>query len=251
MSEDIIDHFPLGQYLPPGKAQKRKTTLDFKGTDGLLPPSGVRNSGGRSAMSHRIFFPCRLKADGYRMRQLIAESAAEYGVALEALIQPNVFNYECQPLTVYWREGGKRRRHIWDARLTLDNGHQRLFYVKNGAALRQPESQALLQKIVAATPASAANDYVVVNADAYHRIRVGNLRRIYHSMQVPDPEADALVLETAYRLQNVWRIHELCQAVSVESHRAVNACFRLIGRGKLRASFDHILSHMSLVELPA
>lgn len=245
MSDEFLDH-DVGK---PRK-KKRDSTLKFTPKDGLLIDKGARNASGMSASSYRVMMPVYLMVNKGVPKLVVAESAAEFGVVLEALMDPDLYNLECQPLTVHWRdEHGQKRRHTWDIRLTFRDGRRRLVYVKGARRLRDSATRDLLQEIVRHTPPQAANDYIVVNADQYHQIRVRNLNRMYLAYREPDPIADEKVLEAALRLPKLWRLKELCTAAPLPMGVAMNACFRLIAAKKLAVNLDHILCEYSTVRL--
>lgn len=165
MQEQIIEHDEWN-YSPP--KLKRASKIDLGAIYGLLPFDGVRNPSSRSSTAHRVFLTYKTAANDWKPKVGICESSAEAAVAFEALIAASTHDLHFQPLTVEYRdEDGRRRRHTFDLRITNRNGHRRLVFVRNEASLDKPRTQREIQAIAAATPAHAADDLIVVNANDY------------------------------------------------------------------------------------
>lgn len=98
----------------------------------------------------------------------IAESAAEAGVSVQALMCPDLYDLHFQPLTVtFTDEVGNERQHTHDIMLTFWSGHRRLVFVRNEQSLMKPRTVRDIQAIIAATPKDTADDLIVVNANDY------------------------------------------------------------------------------------
>jgi hypothetical protein len=123
-------------------------------------------------------------------------------------------------------------------------------FVRNENSLEKPRTAAQIQAIISATPKSAADDLIVVNADDYTRQRRENLLRMHLFMSRPDWEADDVVWQTARKMRTLYHMKDLFPHVPVSQARAFGACHRLVAQGLLLANLDHVLwehSHIGVV----
>jgi len=248
MSNDIVEH-DTWNYSPAKLVKASAIKLDP--IHGVLPFDGVRNPGSRSASSHTIWFPYKTPANDWQPKIAICESAAEAAVAHEALISPDTYDIQFQPQTVRFQIDGKSRQYTHDLRITLKNGYRRLVFVRNGESLSRPKTWREIEAICQATPPTAANDMIVVNADDYSRQRRENLFRLHEMIQEIDPEADELVLSTARNLKTLWQMEDLFPHVTLPQSRVFRACLRLIARKKMIANMDNVILETSLVQVAA
>lgn len=236
------------------KPQKlpRMDPIKLNKIHGVLPFDGVRNSSSRSNTSHRVFIPYRTPANNWVPKTGIAESAAEAAVTLQFLMSPNMYDLHFQPLLVYFKDekGGMVPYHH-DLLLTFRCGYRRLVFVRFEESLNKPRTTREIQAIIAATPKSAADDLIVVNASDYTRQRRENLLRMYYFMMRPDSEADDVVWQTAQSLRTFYYMKDLFPHVGISQSRAFGACHRLIALGLLRANLDQVLWEHSRVALAA
>ncbi len=226
------------------KPQKlpRMDPIDLKGLQGVLPFDGVRNPSFRSNTSYRVFMPYRTPANNWVTKSGIAESAAEAAVTLQFLMSPDMYDLHFQPLLVHFEdESGEMVPYHHDLLFTFRSGYKRLTFVRFEESLNRPKTMRDIEAIAAATPKSAADDMIVVNASDYTRQRRENLLRLYYFMIKPDHEADDLVWRTAQSLRTLYYMKDLFSHVSVSQKRAFGACHRLIAQGFLRANLDHVL----------
>lgn len=242
-----IDHDTWNTALPK---LPRASAIELGDIWDVLPFDGVRNPSGRSSVSHKVFLTYRTMANGWQRKVGLAESAAEAAVGLEALMSATTYDVSFQPLQVRFRdETGAMRSYTHDLLITHRNGHRRLIFVRNEASLKKPRTTRDIQAIVAATPKSAADDMIVVNANDYTRQRRDNLMRMHHFVFHPDEEADEALLDTAQSLKSFYYMKDLFPHAPVSQPRAFAACHRLVAQGALRANLDHILwenSHMQV-----
>jgi hypothetical protein len=230
----------------------RMAPITLHKIEGVLPFDGVRNPSSRSNTSHKIFMPYRTAANEWQPKVGIAESAAEAAVAMQMLMSPHTYDLHFQPLSVKFKdEAGKIRTYTHDLKVTFRCGHTRLIFVRNEASLEKPATMRQIQAIVAATPKSAADDLIIVNANDYTRQRRENLRRMYHFMFKSDSEADDAVWEAAKSLRTFYYMKDLFPHVRVSQPRAFGACYRLIGKGLLRANLDQVVWEHSHIKVAA
>lgn len=249
MPDPIVDHDTFA--LSPSKLPKAPK-IKLEPVFGVLPFDGVRNPSSRSASSHKVFLTYRTAANDWRPKIGMAESAAEATVAYEALLDPALHDLHFQPLTVGFRdEIGRNRRYTHDLLLTFRNGHRRLVFVRNEASLARARTTREIHAIVAATPKSAADDMVVVNANDYTRQRRENLFRMHQLSFTQDEEADDLVLHTARRLKTLWYMRDLFPHIPIEQWRIFQSCYRLVARRKMLANLDSVFWEHSRIEVPA
>ena len=245
-TDDRLDDHDSWQYSPP-KAP-RASEIQLQAIRGVLPFDGVRNPSARSTCSHKVFFTYRTLANGWVPKVGIAESAAEMAVGLEALISPQTYDVAFQPLTVtYADEDGKLRSYTHDLLITLRCGYRRFVFVRNEESLKKPRTRRQIHAIAAATPAGAADDMIVVNANEYTRQRRDNLMRMHYFAFRPDSEADEAVLDTARSMKALYHMKDLYPRVPVSQPRAFAACYRLVARGALVANLDHVLYEYSRI----
>lgn len=253
MSEDYVhvhdighDEFNYGlPKLPPA------TALKFDKIHGVLPFDGVRNPGFRSSTSHTVWFTYKTEANNWQPKVAICESGSEGAVAHEALIDGNTFDVRFQPLTVDYELDGEDRQYTHDLLIVRKDLSRRLVFVRNGASLTKPKTWREIVAIVQATPPTAANDMIVVNADQYTRQRRDNLFCMHELVQEKDDEADDIVHHVASNLKTLWQIHDLFPHVPLPQWRTFRACYRLIARKKLLVNMDHLIVETSRVQVAA
>ena len=248
MSYDVIDHDTFA--CSPPKLVKAPT-IKLDDIHGVLPFDGVRNPGFRSSTSHRVWLTYKTAANDWKPKVGICESAAEAAVSMEALIAPDTYDVRFQPLTVNFRFDGKAREYTHDLLITLRNGHRRLVFVRNEASLEKPRTWREIVAIGQATPPTAANDMIVVNAADYSRQRRENLFRMHEFMQQIDQEADDLALAAIVTMKSMWQMKDIFPYVDLPQRRVFRACYRLIARKKLIANLDHVIHETSRVEVAA
>ncbi len=248
MSDDITDHDSWNYSTPK---LPKASAIKLGHIHGVLPFDGVRNPGFRSATSHTIWFTYKTAANDWQPKVAICESAAEAAVAYEALMSPDIYDVSFQPLTVKFQIDGKSREYTHDLLFTFKNGLRILVYVRNGESLARPKTWREISAIRQATPPTAANDMIVVNADDYSRQRRENLFRMHELVQESDQEADDLTLFTAENLEELWQIKDIFPHVGLSQRRVFRACLRLIARRKLIADMDNVILETSCVEVAA
>jgi hypothetical protein len=247
---DFVKDNDTWRYGPEWLPQMSAITLDE--IHGVLPCDGVRNPSFRSNTSHRFFIPYRTPANDWVPKVGIAESAAEAAVGLQVLMSPNLYDLRFQPLSVEFKgENGSSCTYTHDLLVTFKCGHRRLVFVRNETSLQKPRTTREIQSIIAATPRSAADDMIVVNANDYSRQRRENLFRMHWFMACPDHEADELVWQTALKLQTLYHMKDLFPRVAISQKRAFAACYRLVAQGLLQANLDHVLCEHSHVRVAA
>ncbi|WP_324755185.1 hypothetical protein [Roseovarius sp. Pro17] len=248
MPEEYIDHDAWNYGLAKlPKAPKVK----LGAITGVLPFDGARNPGFRSAVAHRVWLTYKTSANDWRPKVGICESAAEAAVAYEALIAKDTYDVKFQPLTIQFEFDGKKPEYTHDLLVTRLNTHRRLIFVRNEASLSKPKTWREIEAIVRATPPSAADDMIVVNANDYSRQRRENLYRMYQMIQERDEEADEIVLYTALNLKTLWLMKDLFSHIDLPQWRVFRSCYRLIAREKLIANMDHVINEFSRVSIAA
>jgi len=237
-------------YAPQKLPRMSRVTLDE--IYGMLAFDGVRNPSSRSNTSHKFFMPYRTPANDWVPKVGMAESAAEAAVALQLLMSSNVYDLHFQPQSVkFVDEHGANRTYTHDLLVTFRCGHRRLIFVRNEASLEKPRTIREIEAIIAATPKSAADDLIVVNANDYTRQRRENLFRMYSFMAAPDWEADDAVWQTARSLRTLYYMRDLFPYVGVSQRRAFGACYRLVAQGLIHANLDHVLWEHSHIGVSA
>lgn len=247
MPHPIIEH-DSWNYSPPKLPKASKIVLP--GIHGVLPFDGVRNPGSRSAVSHHVWFTYRTAANQWKPKVGITESAAEFAVGLEGLLDPETYDIRFQPYMVgYYSEEEKRNvPYTHDFLITLRNGHRRLVFVRYRASLNKEKAWRHIDQIGAATlKKKIADDMIVCDADTYTRQRRENLFRMWKLSENPDPEADEQVLEAAQHCRTLWFMRDLFPVVCLPQSRVFKACYRLIAQKKLQADLDNVIWEYSRI----
>ncbi|WP_277018216.1 hypothetical protein [Paracoccus hibiscisoli] len=243
----VIDHDTWA--YSPAKLPKA-SAITLPEIHDVLPFDGVRNPSARSSVSHKVHITYQTEANNWQPKVGIGESAAEIAVAHEVLVHSQVYDLHFQPLTVRYKdEDGVGRSYTHDLLTTTRNGRRRLVFVRNRDSLKKPRTVRAIQAIHAATPKSAANDMIVVDAQDYTRQRRENLFRMHKFVFSPDPEADEITLSTARRLKTLWMMKDLFPRVTLAQPRVFAACYRLVAARKLHANLDHVLWENSRIEV--
>lgn len=246
-ADQTIDH-DSWNYSPAKLPRQSKIKLGR--IHGVLPFTGVRNPGFRSASSHRVWMTYRTVANNFGPEVGIAESAAEAAVAHELLMSPDLYDLRFQPLTVQFRGAcNKPRSYTHDLLATFVDGRRVLAFVRNSDSLEKPKTWREIEAIQAATPSSAADSMIIVDAGRYSRQRRENLFRLHEAIQTPDPEIDDMVLWTACNHRSLWLMRDLFPLLDVPQKTVFKSCYRLIARGALRANLDHVIAEWSRVEV--
>ncbi|PRY20852.1 hypothetical protein CLV78_1115 [Aliiruegeria haliotis] len=236
-------------YSPPKLA--KMPIIELGSIKGVLPFDGVRNPGSRSSTSHKVWFGYRTPANDWQIQLGICESAAEFAVALEALMSPNIYDVKFQPMTVRFALDGKQRHYTHDLLVVYKCGFRQLIFVRNGKSLKKPKTQREIDAIFKATTAHQADGLIVVNASDYSRQRRENLFRMHQLLQEDDPEADELVLSTARGLKTLWQMKDIFPHVDLDPWRVFRACYRLVALKHLKADLDNVLLETSRIEVAA
>lgn len=247
MSDDqVIDHDTWAYGLPKTRSAGKITLGPIHG---MLPFTGVRNPISVSSTSQKVTLPYKTAANNWVPKVGAAESAAEAAVAEEALISPEIYDVEFQPVEFeYQYPVGRKRSHTIDLRLTFRNGLRRFVFVRNRSSLKKPETQEEIEAILQAIPPSEAHELAIVEADAYPRPRRENLRRMHRAVHFePDPIADQIVTNAFHNLPALWRMSDISNSVDLSNARAFDACLRLLANEKMGANLNNVICHHSRV----
>lgn len=247
MPETFFEH-DRWKHSPPKLPKAPKIVLPS--IFGVLPFDGVRNPGSRSSVSHHVWFTYRTEANQWKQKVGIAESAAEFAVGLEGLLDQETYDIKFQPCGVgyYCKEEKRDVFYTHDFLITLRNGLRRLVFVRNRASLNKEKVWRHINQIAAATmKEKVADDMIVSDADTYTRQRRENLFRMWKISECPDPEADEEVLDAARRCRTLWFMRDLFPRVSLSQPAAFDACYRLIAQQRLLANLDNVIWENSRV----
>lgn len=242
-----------GRSDDPKKRKKRKeTALEVAPIHGVLPYAGARNPLTRSNTARKVSFTAATPATA-GVRQLYHfDSQAESAVALEALLDPELYGLEVQlpPILFPCRRAKKEREHYFDLRLTFRDGFRRAIYVRNGWSLGLQSTQDEIDDIFGSLTTDFADDAITVNADDYTRAFRDNLRRIWYLNRQADPAADAHVEDVA-RCTSYWLLQDLIAKCDLPPAQAWQSAMRLIGRRVLWADWHAVINVWSRVRLNA
>lgn len=237
----------VGEDTPP---KKKLPALDVGPIHGVLPFEGARNPLTRSNTAKRISAAIATPRTGGVRQVYHFDGEAEFYVAVEALLSPDLYGLEVQlaPIDYYDRRSRKWRQHYFDLRLTYADGHRRAVFVRNGTSLAKQETQDEIDDIFAALTLDFADTACVVDADRYTKAYKDNLRRLWECSKVQDAEADGIV-EKAAREESYWLLRDLISKCPIENWRAFQAAMRLVARKVLRADLYGVLDYTSRVAL--
>lgn len=229
---------------------EKQLALELPAIYGVSPYDGARNPLSRSNTAHRICAPLVTPATKDIPKAYYFDGEAEWAVALETLLDPDLYALDVQlPFFRFrWTEGAKVKfpKHFFDLRITLRNGFRLAIYVKNGSRLGRRETQDEIAAIEEAMPKDLADDMIVVNGDDYTRPFRINLFQFWIVEGDRDDEADAHVEEKA-RSSSYWSAEDLVGQCNLPSNRAFPAIQRLIGRRVLGADWYSVISLQSRV----
>lgn len=241
---------PDEAYDPP--RLEKQNALKVPPIDGVLPYDGARNPMTRSNTAYRVSAAIATPATNGIRKVYHFDGEAEWAVALEALIDPELYALDVQLPFFRFKYGkgvnAKFPKHYFDLRITLKNGFRLAVYVKNGSSLARDETVEEIQAIKEAMPASLADDMIVVNATDYIRPYRINLFDFWTVMKLSDPEADAIVELTAQET-SYWSVGDLIKHCAIAPSRAFPAVQRLIARRVLDADWYSVVSPHSRVWL--
>lgn len=245
-SQYIIDHDEWAYGQPKLKSAGK---VELGPIPGVLPWTGARNPLTASSISQKVTMKFRTAKNNWQPKVGLAESLAELAVAHEALIDPEIYDVEFQPLTFpYVGPSGGAHWHTIDLRYTYRSGLRCLVFVRNASSLAKPSVAEEIRAIFRAAPVHEAHKFAVVDADAYSRPRRDNLRRMHQVVAFePDPEADETVTKAAENLRTLWRISDLFRVVDLQPGRVFKACLRLIAQRDLQADMDAVICEHSRI----
>jgi hypothetical protein len=247
--EMVLDH-DTWNYSPP--SNPRSSVIEIGDVHDVIPFHGKRNPLRQSATSHRSAMVYRVPANDGKEKVGLFESAAELAVAHELLISPNLYDLDCQPMTVSFKNAdGASCEYTHDLLATFRNGMSRLLFVRNGTSLARHETWDHIRRVEAASKAMGVNQLAVVNADHYTRQRRENLFRMHAMVFQPDEEADEIVANTAKRHRSLWQVEDLVKPAGLEAQRVFRSVYRLVARGVLVADLDKVLWEHSKIAVAA
>lgn len=235
------------------EAAKRKPVLQIEPIPDVQPFRGKHNPLSRSHVSYKSGMIIRTAADNYAPKVALSDSEAEEALEIDALLQPNVYDVECQPVRISLprNPGSKHRRsHTYDVRVTLidlQTGQlwRKLIYVRNKISLRSPTSVPRIAEIVRHTPANLCDEIVVVSDAQYSRNYRDNNRRIRLCHISPSAEADQAVMELVNSTTGSTRIENIVAQSGMQEAMAWQAIMRMIGAGKIGVERDAVIDYPS------
>lgn len=240
--------YPLEWDTSTGK-QKKLPALKVNPIHGVLPYEGYRNPLTRSNSASRVSMTFATPATKGQRKVYHFDGQREMAVGLEAILSPKLYGLEVQLPPIFYPYGKKKpNEHSFDLRITFRDGFRRAVFVRNGTSLARQKTQDEITAIFAATPASFADDKIIVNGDHYTRAYRDNLLRIYKASAAIDKEADAHVFERA-RTGHYWLMCELLAQCDIAWARAFNAVLRHVGQGAIKANWHAVISEYSRIWL--
>jgi hypothetical protein len=178
------------------------------------------------------------------------DGGAEWAVALEVLLDPDLYALDVQlPFFRYHlgeNSGAKSPKHYFDLRVTLKNNFSVAIYVKNGSSLGRRETQDEIAAIEKAMPHDLADEMIVVNGDDYTRPLRTNLHCFWIVCGDRDDEANEHVWERA-TTTSYWSAKDLIANCDLPSNRVFPSIQRLIARRFLGADWYSVISWHSRI----
>lgn len=239
-----------GDWEPETVVTRKMPALQVASIHGVLPYSGWRNPMTRSNTARRVSMAFATPATEGVRRVYHFESEGESAVAIDALLNPDLFELEVQlpPVTYFSRTARKRRKHSFDMRITFRDGFRRAYFIRHAASLARLDTQAEIADLFSEVPPEFADDCVVVRTDDYSRAYRDNLRQVWDVWNKEDEAADTEV-ERVARRDGYWLLRDLIGRCQIEPSRCFDASLRLIGRKVLRADWNALINYYSRVEL--
>lgn len=254
MTEDTFEHeiYEHDSWTYSPVKTRKAPRIKLENMRGILPYDGVRNPSARSNSAHRVHFTYKTEANNWSPKYGICESSAEFAVALEVLLNPDVYDIKFQPCSVDFicQVTGKRRTYTHDILVVMRTGYRILLFVRNADSLQKESTWAQINQIESETMRlKLAHKMEVVDANAYSRQRRENLLRLWTINELEDPAADVQVLDVMRSTPVFW-MKDIFPHVTVEASRVFEAVYRLVARGRLCADLDKVLWEHSKVWLP-
>jgi hypothetical protein len=238
--------YPLEWDTSTGK-QKKLPALKVNPIHGVLPYDGYRNPLTRSSSASRVSMTFATPATKGQRKVYHFDGQREMAVGIEAMLSPELYGLEVQLPPIFYPYGRKKpNEHSFDLRITFRDGFRRAVFVRNGTSLARQKTQDEIAAIIAATPASFADDIIVVNGDHYTRAYRDNLLRILGATEAADEDADRHVLDRA-RSGQYWLMRELLAQCDVAWGRASDAVLRLVGQGAIKANWHAVICEYSRI----
>lgn len=228
----------------------RQDALKLGAIPGVMPAVASRNAMARSSVSHKVTTTFATQTDSYQRRLYQFESGLEYAVALEAMLSGTLHGLEVQLPAIRYPWRGKLKDHHFDLRITRTDGRKIAVFVRNDASLARVATQEEIDAIFSHIPRGFCDEPIVVGSWHYTRVLQENLRRMWEATQVPDAEADDVVLRMA-RDACYWDVEGLIDQCSMPRARAWRATLRLIGARWLAADWHAMIDYPSRIKLAA
>ncbi|UOA30517.1 hypothetical protein DSM110093_00266 [Sulfitobacter sp. DSM 110093] len=240
--------YPLEWDTSTGK-QKKLPALKVNPIRGVLPYDGYRNPLTRSSSASRVSMTVATAATKGQDKVYHFDGQREMAVGVEAMLSPELYGLEVQLPPIFYPYGKKKpNEHSFDLRITFRDGFRRAVFVRNGNSLASQKTQDEIRAVFEATPASFADDKIVVNGDHYTRAYRDNLLRVFGATKAVDEDADRHVLDRA-RSGHYWLMCELLAQCDIECERAFDAVLRHIGKGVITANWHAVISEYSRIWL--
>lgn len=232
------------------EAAKRKAKIVIGEIDGTIGWGLRRNPLSRSNRSFKSGMTIRTAMHEMEPSLALFDSELEEAFTIDALLQPDVFGIECQPVTIPLprnREKGQDRSHTFDTRITLRNGMVYLVYIKAQSALLRSSSVPTIAEIVENTPRNLCDRVVVISDVSFSRNYRDNNRRILMCHEMPDPEADERICRLMASAPGPLRIETLVNQSGLRRSQAWQAILRMIGARRIGAERDAVIDYPTLI----
>lgn len=188
---------------------------------------------GKSSGSCKLSFVTRIHRRA-ALQEYWCGSYEEAQVYENLAAHPEVVNIMEQFTRInYFDCNGIPRLTCVDAHVLLRSSEEVLVSVKYDDKAKRASYLAEIANVAVQCSRYIADRFIVVSRYSFHRNWRENARVIHYARRGWDPEADAVVLDTANSMPESFRLDELVQKSGLDG-RGWRAAVRLIGDGDLR-----------------
>lgn len=205
------------------------------------PSRASRKPSARSRTSAR---PTCVTPNGYEADY---EALLEFRAAQVFQARPDVAEVLEQPAPVHYVDDANVvRSHTFDLLLRLRDGTRIAVIVKPSALVAQRGTERLRDLLAAQTPASFAQQFLIVTERDLDRGRVAVAKLVHAARRCPDPERDAELRTMVASLEGPTSVQDLVEASGLGAS-GLMAVARLVGEGRLTLADERRLDFAAIV----
>ena len=177
------------------------------------------------------------------------ESHTEMQWALVFAARREVVDIETQVRFDWTHHEGKKKKHFFDFRISLQDGTRVAVFVKAAKRLESAKNLRWLEAIAAEVPTEFADHVVILTEAHLDPIEVHNAEFL-DEVRESVPEVDACARREIQYLKGAVRIRDLVSAIGADG-QGIRAIGRLIRANELELVHHVRIDHNALVRRPA